>query len=112
MTKIKTMKMEDRCLRCDGAGVVYIQGGDNPGWDNCPACESSGVKKPGEMSMKDILNELATESKLNRARRILSGHCGQVDQMCRQRRSPSPVDIRRLEFEAVKKILKLWDIEP
>jgi hypothetical protein len=56
------------------------------------------------MNDRELLAALATETPLNRARRVFSSWCGKIEQAGQQREPLSPVTLRRMEFEAVKQI--------
>jgi hypothetical protein len=56
------------------------------------------------MTDQEILAEMQADTPLNRARRIFSGACGRIEQAGLQRRPASPIEIRRMEFEAVRQI--------
>ena len=56
------------------------------------------------MTKDEIMNELRSESKLNKARQIFSSYCGKIEQKCAQ--GLGPIEMRGLEFEAVKKIVE------
>lgn len=58
------------------------------------------------MSQADILKELGTDSKWNRARKLLSAHCARAD------KAQSPFEWRAAEFELIKEILAIYGIEP
>jgi hypothetical protein len=61
------------------------------------------------MTDEEVLAELRRDTPLNRARRILSSTCAQIEQGGMQRRPLGPIEMRRLEFEAVRKI---WELKP
>jgi hypothetical protein len=63
------------------------------------------------MTDGEVLAELRTDSVLNRARRALSSHCGRIEHAQAQRSPPSPVDVRRMEFDAVREIASLLGVE-
>lgn len=56
------------------------------------------------MDDKELFAELATNSPLNRARRVFLGEVARIEQAEQQRSPLSPITRRRMEFEAVKKI--------
>jgi hypothetical protein len=53
---------------------------------------------------------MMTNTPLNRARKILSGVCSKIEQASQQRRPAGPIEIRRMEFEAVIKMAKEFGI--
>jgi len=52
----------------------------------------------------EVMELLRGNSPLNKARAIFSGECGRIDQASRQRTPLSPIEMRRMEFEAVERI--------
>ena len=52
----------------------------------------------------EVLELLRGNSALNKARQIFSGAYGQIEQAHQQRSPPGPIEVRRMEFEAVEKI--------
>ena len=56
------------------------------------------------MTDAEVMAELRSDSPLNRARAAFSGACGAIEQAGRQRRPAGPIEIRRMEFEAVRRI--------
>jgi hypothetical protein len=56
------------------------------------------------MTNQEILDLMYTETPINKARRIFSSESARIEQACAQRKSLSPFELRRMEFEAVKKI--------
>jgi hypothetical protein len=56
------------------------------------------------MTDTEVMEELRSDSPLNRARRAFSSACGRIEQSGQQRRPAGPVEIRRMEFEAVRAI--------
>lgn len=59
------------------------------------------------MTTEEIMNELRSESALNKARAIFSGYSGKIEQ--RSAQGLGPIEMRGLEFEAVRKI---WELKP
>lgn len=57
------------------------------------------------MTDQEIIEELKTTSALNRARRQFSSWSGKIEQASQQRNTLSAIEIRRMEFEAVKNII-------
>lgn len=58
------------------------------------------------MTDDEVLKALTADTPLNRARREFSSACGRIEQAQLQRKPPSPIEVRRMEFEAVERILK------
>lgn len=52
----------------------------------------------------EVMTLLKGDTPLNRARRVFSGEVGRIEQAWQQRVIPTPVQSKRMEFEAVKKI--------
>ena len=57
---------------------------------------------------QQVIDLMQGSSRLNKARREFSSACGRIDQASRQRRPLSPIDMRRMEFEAVEKIVNAY----
>jgi hypothetical protein len=53
----------------------------------------------------EVMNLLRGDSALNKARAAFSGACGEIDQAGHQRTPLSPIEMRRMEFEAVERIV-------
>ena len=56
------------------------------------------------MTNKEILVALISNTPLSRARRVFSSEMGRIEQEEAQPLTPTPVERRRMEFEAVHKI--------
>ena len=56
------------------------------------------------MTDSEVLKALRSDTPLNRARAIFSAQCARIEQEGMQRRPAGPIEIRRMEFEAVQKI--------
>lgn len=56
------------------------------------------------MTTAEVMKALGTDTPLNRARREFSSACGRIEQAGQQRSALSPVELRRMEFEAVRRI--------
>lgn len=52
----------------------------------------------------EVMALLRGNSALNAARAALSGEIGRAEQAGMQRRCPSPIELRRMEFEAVERL--------
>lgn len=64
------------------------------------------------MTDEEVVAELLRDTKLNRARRAYSASIAQLEQAMMQRRRPGPIEMRRMEFEAVKKIVEAFEATP
>jgi hypothetical protein len=56
------------------------------------------------MTDQEVLNELGT-------RNVFSGACAKIDRVIRGRVQPSMIEIRRMEFDAVKEIAAVLGVE-
>lgn len=56
------------------------------------------------MTDEEVLRELRSDSAFNQARRAFSSWSGRIEQAQQQRRALSPIEMRRMEFEAVRAI--------
>lgn len=56
------------------------------------------------MTNDEVMSELWADTPFNRARAVFSGAAAGIEQATMQRKPPGPIEIRRMEFEAVKKI--------
>lgn len=54
-----------------------------------------------------VVAEMQTDSLLNRVRRVFSAETARLEQAEQQRSTPTPIERKRMEFEAAKKILDL-----
>ena len=59
------------------------------------------------MTDDEVMAELKSDSKINRARREFSSACGRIEQAGQQRTPLGPIHMRRMEFEAVMKIVAI-----
>lgn len=59
----------------------------------------------------EVMEALRTDTPLNRARRQFSSHWAGIEQAGEQRRPPGPIEVRRMEFEAVEAILKAYGVD-
>ena len=57
-----------------------------------------------KMTDDEVIAELRNDSRLNRARLVFSSQCGRIDQAGRQRKPLTPIELRRMEFEAIQNI--------
>ena len=60
---------------------------------------------------KEVMEALRSDTLLNKARAVFSGECGRLEQACSQPRMPGPIEMRRMEFEAVRKIAAALGVE-
>jgi hypothetical protein len=56
------------------------------------------------MTDDEVMNELRSTSLLNLARKVFYSECARIEQADDQSRPPGPIERRRMEFEAVRKI--------
>lgn len=56
------------------------------------------------MTDEELMREIGTDSPLNRARKTFRFAAAGIEQAQAQRRLISPVQVRRMEFEAVERI--------
>lgn len=56
------------------------------------------------MTNEEVMAALRSDTPLNRARKAFSGASAALEQEGKQRRPAGPIEIRRMEFEAVQKI--------
>jgi hypothetical protein len=54
----------------------------------------------------EIMKLLGTDEPINRARKVFSSWCARIEQAGQQRTPLSPVEMRRMEFEAVEAIIQ------
>lgn len=68
--------------------------------------EESGPRDPLSPPRNDAetMSMLREEGPLQAARRIFSSRSARIEQAHAQRRPPSPIEVRRMEFEAVAEI--------
>jgi len=59
-----------------------------------------------KMSMDEVVGHIRDNTPLNKLRAKFSGWCGRIDQAQRQHRALNPVDMRRMEFEAVQEMAR------
>jgi hypothetical protein len=60
------------------------------------------------MTDEEVMLELRSDSSLNKARREFSSARSCIEQAGQQRKGLNPVDMRRMEFEAVRKIIDAY----
>lgn len=59
----------------------------------------------------EVMAELRSDSRLNKARQIFSSRAAGIEQAGMQRRPPGPIEVRRMEFEAVEAIIAAYEAE-
>ena len=66
-----------------------------------------------EMTDKEVLQTLkkGSDSKLNRARSMFSSELGKIEQASKQLYPLEPIELRRMEFNAVLEIAKVFGVE-
>lgn len=57
-----------------------------------------------KMTDAEVMAALTSDDPLARARRVFSSESARIEQACAQRRLPSPIELRRMEFDAVRRI--------
>ena len=63
------------------------------------------------LSDEQVMLLLKSDALINRARKEFSNNCGLLDQAGRQRKPLTPIEMRRMEFEAVMKIASVLGVE-
>jgi hypothetical protein len=63
------------------------------------------------MTDEQVLAELRSDGALNRARRLFSSWSARIEQAGAQRKPLSPIEMRRMEFEAVTAIAAALEIK-
>lgn len=61
------------------------------------------------MTDEDVMEELQSNSSFNRARQEFSNGCTRIEQAQAQRYGLRPIQMRRMEFEAVQKIITAYN---
>ena len=56
------------------------------------------------MTDEEVMKELRSDSRLNRARMEFSSRSAEIEQAHQQREPLTPIEMRRMEFHAVQKI--------
>jgi hypothetical protein len=70
-------------------------------------CQRKHLKQEArmpEMTDAEVVEALRADTALNRARQVFSAQAARMEQQGMQRWAPGPVEMRRMEFEAVRKI--------
>lgn len=60
------------------------------------------------MTDQEVIQELQSKSVLNQARQIFSSERARIERAGEQRDPLSPIEMRRMEFEAIEKIAGLY----
>lgn len=63
------------------------------------------------MTDKEVMEALRADTLLNKARAVFSSESAKIEQAGMQRLSAGPIEIRRMEFEAVRKIASALGVE-
>jgi hypothetical protein len=63
------------------------------------------------MTDDEVMAELRSDSPLNRARQQFSSWSGRIEQRGQQRQPYSPIEMRRMEFQAVQAIVAAFSGE-
>jgi hypothetical protein len=63
------------------------------------------------MTDSEVMAALRSDTPLNRARGAFSAECGRIEQAEMQRKFPGPIEMRRMEFDAVKRILGAFGVK-
>lgn len=58
-----------------------------------------------KLTDREILDAMQADTPVNRVRKVFSGESARLEQAGMQRRPPSPIEYRRMEFEAAEKLL-------
>ena len=61
------------------------------------------------MTDNEVIELLRGDSPLNKARQIFSSYSAMIEQGYQQRKPIGPIEMRRLEFEAVEKIRAVFE---
>lgn len=60
-------------------------------------------------NQSEIMQLLKSDTPLNKARQVFSSYSAMIENATQQRVPIDPIEIRRLEFEAVLKIKEIFD---
>lgn len=66
----------------------------------------AGSERPARLTDDQVMALLRGDSPLNRARATFSGFAARIEQAGQQRQPIGPIEMRRLEFEAIAAIAK------
>lgn len=62
-----------------------------------------------QLNDNEVMELLRGNSTLNKARQVFSSYSAMIEQSLEQSKPIGPIQIRRLEFEAVQKIKEIFD---
>lgn len=62
-----------------------------------------------QLNDNEVMELLLGNSTLNKARQVFSSYSAMIEQSLEQSKPIGPIQIRRLEFEAVQKIKEIFD---
>ena len=60
-------------------------------------------------TVKEVMDLLASDAPLNLARRVFSAEAARIEQASARRTGLWPIEMRRMEFEAVEKIIAVYN---
>jgi hypothetical protein len=63
------------------------------------------------MTLDQVVDEIRTDSIWNQVRKVFAEERVRIEQECAQRRTPSPIELRKMEFDAAQKIAKVLGVE-
>jgi hypothetical protein len=63
------------------------------------------------MTDAEVLEALKSDTPLNRARAVFRSASAQIETAQEQRSPPGPIEVRRMEFEAVRRIAAAMGVE-
>ena len=64
-----------------------------------------------KMTTEEVMSELRSDSPLNRARQKFSSAAARIEQEGAQRRPASPIEVRAMEFQAVREIVEALGLQ-
>lgn len=64
------------------------------------------------MTDAEVMERLRKDDVFNNVRRVFSSHAAKIEQAGQQRTALSPIEMRRMEFEAVDAILEEAGFQP
>lgn len=62
-----------------------------------------------QLNDNEVMELLRSNSTFNKARQVFSSYSARIEQAQEQSKPIGPIEIRRLEFEAVQKIKEIFD---
>lgn len=99
----------------DGACLIYPPSGSDvvhpelwrpPHWRWLVLQDAHPFARDRPMTDTEVMAELRSDSLLNQVRHIFYTESARIEQECMQRRKPTPIELRRMEFEAARKIIE------